>query len=199
MPTTYVEADPAAVKLLEKLITEHREDLVQADANVTLLFAHGTLTRFGIRKPAMKSRGHQVLGKCKVNSIADRAEGKGDATIVVDGDRWDQLSEGRRRALLHHELSHIAVWGGKTDADDRPKLKLQHADFDFDGFHAVIDLYGVEAVEAANLQRVIEDHRQLVLPFAEGPVAAAPEPKPARTRTKAQDLTGEQVAARSRR
>lgn len=206
MPTTYIEADRDAQKLLEDLIHEHRQDLVDADANVTFLFAHGTLNKFGIRKPAMKARGHHVLGKCKINSLADRAEGKGDATITVDGDHWDRWSPKQRLAVLHHELSHIAVWGGKTDADDRPKLKIQHADFDFDGFHAVIDTYGADAVEAVNLKRVIEDHRQLFLPFAEDPagavtvtIAAAPAPKPARTRKPAKDLSGEQIAARSRR
>lgn len=164
MPKYFKECDESVRAQLDGLIAQYRRDLIAADASIALLFAYGDEG-----KPALKHRGQVVLGSCKINSLQDRIEGKSDATIVLDGDRYPQMSTRRQLALLHHELSHIARWDVDehgTDDLDRPALKSQYADFEFDGFHEVIRLYGDDSIEVANLRSVAEEHRQLGLPFS---------------------------------
>jgi hypothetical protein len=158
MATTYQKCDETVRELLDELLEKYRGDLVDAEATIELLFAFG-----GIRKEGML-----VLGRCKINSLQDRAEGKCDVTITLDGDRWPHLPDKRRRALLHHELSHIEDWDVEdhgTDDLGRPALKARHGDWSFDGFDRILDLYGDQSIEHANLAMIAEKHRQMTLPI----------------------------------
>jgi hypothetical protein len=171
--TTYQKCDETVRELLGELLEQYRGDLQDAGATIELLFAFGS-----DGKPALKSRGQIVLGRCKINSLQDRAEGKADATIVLDGNRWPHWPEQRRLAVLHHELTHIDTWErGDGDRDDlgRPSLKIRYGDWDFDGFHQMIELYGAFSVESRNLKIIAETHQQLQLPFADMARAAAAE------------------------
>jgi hypothetical protein len=167
MATYYHKPDPAALAILRELRIEHRQDLEDAEADIRLVFASSDK----VDKPAMTSRGQRVLGKCKVHSLADKASGTGDATITIDGFAWLTLSTGQRRALLHHELEHIDVWGSDCDDTGRPLLKSRNADFEFDGFHRVLELYGQDAIECRNVARVVARH-QAVFTFAMEPEEA---------------------------
>jgi hypothetical protein len=71
----------------------------------------------------------------------------------------------RRRALLHHELTHIEAWDRTRDDIGRPALQTRHGDWNFDGFHRIVELYGEQSVEYRNLAMIAEMHRQLNLPF----------------------------------
>ena len=164
MATTYQKCDETVRELLDELLQKHRSDLIDAQATIELLFAFGT-----DGKPALKKSGQVVLGRCKINSLQDRAEGKADATITLDGDRWPKMNDRRRLALLHHELTHIDRWEpGDKDRDDlgRPALAARHGDWNFDGFHRILDLYGEDSVEHRNLAIIAESHRQLKLPIS---------------------------------
>lgn len=155
MPATFHNADESVYAMLAELIDTYRDDLKAARAKITLLFAVSTN-----EKPAMTHHGFKVLGRVQINSLQDRAEGKGDATIVFDGDRWPELSESRQKALMHHELSHIARWGKKNDAIGRPKLALRPGDWQNDGFNQVVAIYGDDAPERRWLNAVEESLRQ---------------------------------------
>lgn len=178
MATTYLPADDHARSILRGLIAEHRPDLKRAGVDIRLLFAIKQPGKSGLAiGPAMKSRGQRVLGKCKVNGLADREAGKTDVTITLDGSWWASATDRRRQALLHHEVSHIDLWDGERDEDGRPKLKAAHADWDFDGFHDLLDLYGRDSVEHANFERIARRHEeQLLLRFGDD-VAGEPEVK----------------------
>lgn len=151
MPATFHKADESVYAMLAELIKTYRDDLRLARAQITLLFAVSTNGR-----PAMTHHGFSVLGRVQVNSLQDRAEGKGDATIVFDGDKWPEMSEARRKALMHHELSHIDRWGGKLDALSRPRLSLRPGDWQNDGFNQVVAIYGNDAPERRWLNSVEE-------------------------------------------
>ena len=209
MPT-YETAPDDAQTMLDDLIQTHRHDLVRAEAEIMLRFAYGEFEGGVLKRPALKVRGKRAAGKCKVHSPDDRASGTRDVTITIDGDLWPRLSEQRRRALVHHELCHIDHWSGDRDNDSRPLLKARQGDWDFDGFHEVLSLYGAESFEASHLNVIAETHRQLDLPFRTADPAAearteteaeteapAPALKPKRTR-KAAEESGESIAAQSR-
>jgi hypothetical protein len=168
MPTTFFPADTEVRAMLDELIEEYRTDLLGRNIRIGLTMAVGENG-----KPAMKGRGQRILGKCKVNGKLDKTQGKPDADITLDGDYWAIASATRRKALLHHELSHIDLYDGDTDENERPILKSRRGDWDFDGFHEMVQLYGPDSAEAANLAMIAERHRQLGLPFGQ----ASPEPE----------------------
>lgn len=167
MGVTYERADGEVRGLLTDLLQKHRPDLLNAGVSIELLWAYG-----GIKKD-----GQLVLGQCKINSLKDRVEGKADATILLDGDRWNKLPAMRRKALLHHELLHIEAYDGK-DKDDagRPAITSRPGDWNFDGFHEVVDLYGDFSVEVANLSMIAQVHSQLRLPFGVEKLEGKAEP-----------------------
>lgn len=163
MPTTYHPADNETCELLRGLIDEHRRDLAAiAGLRILLLFAFGDNG-----KPPMRSRGSRVLGTCQTHSYLDRVKGAPDATITLDGDWWTDASPTRRKALLHHELLHIAPYlDGKEDDLGRPVLRTCPGDWEFDGFHELVEIYGSDAAEYRNLAAIAEKHRQLKLPWS---------------------------------
>jgi hypothetical protein len=171
MATIYHEPTPDALALLDELRREYRQDLEQAEALITLIFA----TSDKPDKPPMTSKGQRVLGKCKVHGLSDKAAGTADATIWIDAIAWSVRSVNQNRALLHHELEHIAIWENERGDDGRPMLKSRNADFQFDGFHEIIERYGADACEALNVERVIARH-QGVFAFD-----AEPETEPSST------------------
>jgi hypothetical protein len=163
MPTYFKPCGPEEYALLGELLDAYRDDLRKADARVTLLFAFSESDG----KHALMKHKHRVLGRCQVNSTQDRAEGKGDATITLDGEWWALALPNRRRALLHHELSHIAPWCEKHDPLGRPKLSSRPGDWENDGFDEVVEIYGDDAPEKRWLNSVTTRLAERGLPFGE--------------------------------
>jgi hypothetical protein len=186
MPTTYEPADAETYALLEELIAEHRADLAKAGATITLLFAYSDSD-----KPAIRHHGFAVAGCARVNPYLDRVEGKGDATITLDGDGWKLRSAARRRALLHHELCHIGTCPGKVDALGRPKLKSVPGDWENDGFNLVVKLYGDDAPEKRWLNSVEAQLAQLDLPMGD----PAPDRRATSKAAFERDIAGDEDAA----
>jgi hypothetical protein len=155
MATIYHPPTHDALALLDELRREHRQDLELAEARIALIFA----TSDKPDKPPMTSKGQRVLGKCKVHGLSDKAAGTADATIWIDAIAWSVRSANQNRALLHHELEHIAIWENERGDDGRPMLKSRNADFQFDGFHEIIERYGADACEASNVARVVARHQ----------------------------------------
>jgi len=183
MSTSYVRCDEDVYEMLHELITEYRFDLVDCEATIALYFAAND------KGHAMKARGHQVLGKCKINNLVDRAQGKTDVTIFLDMDWWKDASSRRQRALLHHELSHVEVYDPEdgTDDLDRPVLKSRYGDWDNDGFYQLAKLYGEDSCERINLAIVQEALNQMEM-FGDEPTIPMDQPEaeqPKRKKVKA--------------
>jgi hypothetical protein len=81
-----------------------------------------------------------------------------DAVIMLDRPGWALRSERRRLALLHHEISHIKIYEGERDKIDRPDIRIRNADYEGDGFHELIDLYGADSVEVEGMHAVARQH-----------------------------------------
>jgi hypothetical protein len=163
MAKVFSECGAEEYSLLDSLIRRYRDDLAAAKARVTLLFAADE-----DGGPALLHHGQQVAGMAKVNSYRDKVEGKADATITLDEDSWRGRTERQRRALLHHELSHVGWERGKYDPLGRPKLHSVHGDWENDGFYEICRIYGEDAPERRYLEGVRERLRQIGLPLADG-------------------------------
>lgn len=107
---------------------------------------------------ALRHGGVKVLGLCKILSSKDRAHGLGDVRITVDGDWWKDASEEQKRALLDHEMFHIALPKKQPlDEHGRPKLKMRKHDWQFGWFKSVAARHGLHSLECQQA-KLIFDH-----------------------------------------
>lgn len=162
MPTTYQKGSKQQAEQLDELVKHSFPELCQARVNITFMVASNE------DGEAIKVHGCPAAAKIKINSLADRAEGKGDATVTVDDAAWNDLSARQQEALLFHELTHLAVvrtGEDKVKRDDlgRPKLKMRHDDWNLNGFFECIERYGHDAYERRTLGKLTEVLKQKLL------------------------------------
>jgi len=171
MPVTYRQVEPDVIEMLDAVMREHHGDLAEEGVTVSLLFAHAAVSQDGeIQGPALKLRGWPALAVVGVVSYKDRVEGRSDARILLDGDRWPDLSDRQRRALLDHELEHLTLVrreDGKVryDAAGRPRLKMRPHDYELGGFWAVVDRHGKDALESLAYRHVHAGFSQRTFPW----------------------------------
>jgi hypothetical protein len=170
----------------------HRERL--SDVIIAVLSAHASRDEDDEpRGEALSCRGRPILGKIRISSIEDRAEGMADVRVLLNGDRWGQLSAPMQRSVIDECLTSIEVQrkDGAPKRDDlgRPKLQQRPFDFELYGFHDVAARHGAHSVEVHNFRVLFDEHGQTYLPhFApdDRPINyLAIAPKPTRTRAKA--------------
>ncbi|TXH55560.1 MAG: hypothetical protein E6Q97_08545 [Desulfurellales bacterium] len=169
---TFRTAEKEWVDLLAEVMKQHHPDLVEAGVTVGLLFAHAPRNDATgePQGPALKHNGYPALAVVKINSQRDRVEGKPDATITLDGDRWPDESRESRVALLDHELAHLVLvrdedGGIKTDDCFRPRLKCREHDFQLGGFWDVVERHGKDAVESRAYQDLHRGFSQRCFPW----------------------------------
>jgi hypothetical protein len=169
----------------------HRERL--SDVHIAVLAAYASKDEDDEpRGEALASRGRPILGMIRIMSTEDRAAGNADVRVVLNGDRWGQLSAPMQRGVIDDCLTQILVLkeDNTTKRDDlgRPKLKRRPWDFEHCGFHEVADRHGAHSVEVHNFKVLFDKHGQTYLPhFApdDRPVDyLAIAPKQTRTRAK---------------
>jgi len=90
--------------------------------------------------------GVKALGICRKIPLKERALGRGDAEICLDGEWWKDAPEPEQRALLDHELHHIEVKiiEGAMACDDlgRPLLKIRKHDYELGLFTIIAQRHG---------------------------------------------------------
>lgn len=150
---------------------ETHADLIEAGVKVDYVFAFAdrdedTNERLG---PALTHGGYPCLGICRKIGPKDRALGRGDAEISLDGDWWTLHTDAEREALLDHELHHIEI--AKTsegtmrrDDDGRPKIKLRKHDFDFGWFKVIAARHGAFSQECIQAKSIVDSTGQLLFP-----------------------------------
>lgn len=172
----------------------HRERL--KDVNIVVLSAHASRDEDDEpRGEALARNGRPILGTIRISSLEDRAEGMADARVLLNGDRWGQLSAAMQRSVIDTCLTQIEVRqkDGAPLRDDlgRPKLQQRKWDFELVGFHDVAARNGASSVEVHNFKVLFDEHGQTYLPLLapdERPVNyLAVTPK--RTRTRAKEIT----------
>lgn len=115
------------------------------------------------KNDALTIHGCRALGITRKIGLKDRALGRGDAEIALDGDWWNEASEEERAALLDHELHHIVV---SSDTDDlgRHKVKMRAHDYEFGWFRVVAARNGLASQERIQAAKMMEDSGQYFWP-----------------------------------
>jgi hypothetical protein len=122
--------------------------------------------------PALTLAGYQCLGKIKIMGTKDRAAGRGDVELLLDGDRWTELADEEQASVIDHELTHIELHVGddglKRDDLDRPRLRQRKHDHQFGWFDEVVRRHGRDSIEWQQYEHFAEvGYQQLWLPFIE--------------------------------
>lgn len=173
--TTYKKPDATMREVLDEVLDEIHERLVDAGVCVYLLVAHGARDSEGaLRSPAIKHHGVPALGLTRIVPLKQRVAGLGDAEVLIDGDRWEDLDDDERRALLDHELTHIEVLTNDDDepvldSAGRPKLRLRPHDHHFGWFDEVAKRHRGASQEVQQAQRFAGEAGQLYFAFAVEP------------------------------
>ncbi len=151
--TCYVKGHDVVGPYADAMIERYHPQLRDAGVTLTYLFAHATTDKNGDPTgPAIKFGGYAALATIKIIGAKERADGRADAEMTIDGDRWQELTEGRKYALVDHELEHLELKydkDGNVVRDDmnRPKLVIRKHDHQFGWFDAIVRRHGRSACE----------------------------------------------------
>jgi hypothetical protein len=174
MPTTYRRCDETVIQLSAEILCKYESHKPLLDARVAIdyLFALPDLDEDGQpMNDALKKNGVKALGLTRKLGLKDRACGRGDAYILLDHWWWTQTaSEEMQRALLDHELHHVAVVTQKEtgvarrEEDGRPKIRLRKHDFEFGFFTVIAARHGEHSLERMQAREIVERAGQFYFP-----------------------------------
>lgn len=148
---------------------ETHQPLLDAKVTIDFVFAYADEDDAGNKtNRALTKNGVRALGICRKIPTKDRALGRADAEIALDGDWWAEANEAERRALLDHELYHIAIRIDKRGLvrDDlgRPALQLRKHDYEFGWFREVAARHGMFSQERKQAADMLEESGQYFWP-----------------------------------
>ena len=172
MQVTYKPVPASVNKLIAKVMGKHHEALEQVSLDVKGWFAYAERDENDQPKcMALKLHGYACMAVVKINNLKQRVQGLGDAEIVFDGDRWDELTDAEQFALIDHELCHLnvkvdKVGAVKKDAHGRPLLKMRLHDWQIGGFRDVIKRHGSDALDLQQIDALVASDGQLLFPWA---------------------------------
>jgi hypothetical protein len=163
---------PATVGILAGEVIEKwesHEPIKAAGVKIDYVFAFAAKDNEGnYTETPIKSRGFKVLGQVRTIKPKDRAQGRGDAEILLDGDHWGNIEDLERMAILDHELYHLEVVekDGKPRLDflKRPVLRLKHHDHEFGWFAEVAKRNGKHSVEQKVAKSLLDVYGQYYWP-----------------------------------
>lgn len=160
MTTTYEKAGRETARYVVEVAEEFHPRLAKAGVTLGVLFAW----------PELKRRGMPALAVVKITPAQQRAAGLPDAIITLDRDRWEELEEAERRALVDHEAAHLLLIEddeGKAQVDDngRPKLKMRKHDCEIGFFFDVVERHRQHAAESRQFVDLSRKMTQLAFPW----------------------------------
>ena len=170
--STYSKAKPEVREMAEQIIGEFisHKPLSEANVKIDFLMAYADVSEDGESKGhALTKNGIKALGITRKLSLKDRAMNRGDAEVCLDGDWWEEATEGQRRALLDHEIHHLEVKvdeEGVVIRDDlkRPKLRLRKHDVEVGWFAIIAGRHGSNSIEIQQAKSVMDSYGQLFWP-----------------------------------
>jgi len=171
--TVYEQCPTDTQAQMLKVMKKHHKELVKAAALVLCIFADAGMDAEDKPKRAVKLHGVPCAATVRLKSAEDRVIGSPDAIIKIDKHIWADLPDIQRAALLDHELTHLVVEYDEhdevaKDAANRPKLSMRLHDFEIGVFTEVVERYGQDALDAQNVQRLMESELgQQVFAFME--------------------------------
>lgn len=141
----------------------HRERL--AEVEIAMLAAYASKDKDGEpRGEALARDGDPILGKVRIMTLEDRADGTHDVRLILNGDLWGQLSVGSQRAVVDMCLMRIEVVikDGRPKRDDagRPVLRKRKWDYNHCGFVEVDERHGLSSPAVQELRTFFNEHGQ---------------------------------------
>jgi hypothetical protein len=117
---------------------------------------------------ALSKNGCKALGIARKLPPKDRAMGRGDAEIALDGHWWERASDAEQKALLDHELHHlmpkIDKRGLVLDDSNRPVIVLRPHDFEVGWFHIIAARHGDASQERQQAKALVDKAGQYYWP-----------------------------------
>lgn len=155
------ELDEMIAKLIEE--KAYHRDLSVTGATVQALFYH-------CETPLML-RGVQCYAYVSIVGAKERALGLMDATIVVDFERWKDMPDDRRIALIDHELYHLQVkklkdGSNATDDMNRPKMCMRPHDIEVGWFVEIAKEHREASIEVMQATGMAANYKQELFRFA---------------------------------
>lgn len=168
------EVEQLARHVLSKF--ETHQPLVESGATIDFVFAYADLDdKTGARvNDALTKNGVKALGIARAVPPKDRALGRRDAEIALDGDWWKEAQPEEKEALLDHELHHLVPKTSKgilvRDDKGRPMLWMRPHDYEFGWFSIVAKRHGRASVEVKQAKTMMDKDGQVYWPdlFTEG-------------------------------
>lgn len=165
MGKTY-EGAPAEMISLAESVRQGPEVVVLDEQGVTVNF----LLVFNDNGPALVRGGFEREWKTVINALRFRKEGLSDATVMVDGGRWESWSVEQREARLYSALYALEVvqreGGVVTDDIGRPKLRLRAFDWSVEGYASSAREFKEVSGEVESAMAFREEYGQLLWEFA---------------------------------
>ena len=166
MSKTYDNAPDEVIEQINDLLELYHPKLKEAGVTIHALMAHST------GGDAVSVGGYPALACVRIISLKDRVKGMKDVEIVIDAERFDELTEPQRLALLDHELHHLETvpdegGGCKRDDASRPKLVMRRHDVQFGWFKTIAERHGSNSPEQIQAKTLIDKHGQSFFPFLE--------------------------------
>jgi Putative phage metallopeptidase len=184
MPKTYEDPPKELTDLIAEARRRFHPVLERCEVTIAALLEADIDKDTGEVMHSLKANGYPAAAMVKATNLKERSLGLADALMLVDRRWWeDHPNVEERLALVDHELTHLQVcadpggivwWNanerevaGKPKADDRgrPKLKLQHHDFQIGGFIDVARRHKQRAVEVQQVEMLQNDLGQWAWDF----------------------------------
>ena len=174
----YERASKEIAKQVKACLASFHGALDEAGVTIDTLMAYANVDANGDAVgPALTLGGYACVGRIKVMGLKDRAAGRADAELLLDGDKWNEFSDEEQSAIIDHELTHLELQvddnGLRRDDLDRPKLRNRKHDHQFGWFDEVVRRHGRDSIELMQYDHFVETaYKQLWLPGVEEPVKA---------------------------
>jgi len=170
MPT-FQKCDQSVREMANTILCQYDtyEPLLDAKVTIDFVFAFADEDDAGNKVGnALSKNGCKALGICRKLPLKDRAMGRADAEISLDGDWWNKACEEEQHALLDHELYHIVVKVDKRgivrDDLQRPVLQMRKHDHEFGWFKEIAARHGLFSQERQQAKDMMDDFGQYYWP-----------------------------------
>lgn len=163
---TYSAASDDVLRTIERMRNEFYSPELDG-VTVAALFVYD----LEATEPVLMHGGYPAQAVCRITPVRDRALGVADAVILIDRSNWLMLGVRQRDALVDHELHHLErvvddeTELPKTDAVDRPRLRIRKHDHQYGWFDAIAQRHGDASPEVRQATQLIESTGQLYLDF----------------------------------
>lgn len=164
MSKTYDNAPDEVIEKVNDLLELYHPKLKEAGVTIHILQAHST------GGDAVTVGGYAALACISITSLKNRVKGMKDVEIIIDAERYDELTEPQQIALLDHELHHLEIdpdegGGCKRDDASRPKLVMRRHDVQFGWFTVIAERHGANSPEQMQAKKLIDKYGQSFFPF----------------------------------